>query len=154
MLNEEEFWARLAYEAKLLKEEEPTFKPVKGDLTKWRGYILGTGVYDGGVFEVEIEIPRTFPFDPPKVKFLTPIWHPNIHGGRICVGILGKDWTPTISLTGVVETIRNLLNYPNPDDPLNRDAAREMKKNPEKFKKRVKDWIRKYATWEKLGKYG
>ena len=35
-------------------------------------------VYDGGVFDIDIVIPAPYPFEPPKMKFLTKIWHPNI----------------------------------------------------------------------------
>ena len=35
-------------------------------------------VYDGGVFEIDIVIPQPYPFEPPKMKFLTKIWHPNV----------------------------------------------------------------------------
>jgi ubiquitin-protein ligase len=50
----------------------------------------------------------------------------------------------------VIEGIRNLLNFPNPDDPLNLEAAEMMRRNPEKFKSEAIDWVRKYATWNKV----
>lgn len=97
---------------------------------------------------MEVELKRSYPFDPPTVNFKTPIWHPNISSsGRVCVGILGKDWTPSINLVGVIETIRNLLNFPNPKDPLNREAALELMNNPERYKNRVREYMTKYATW-------
>ncbi|MHA1753990.1 MAG: ubiquitin-conjugating enzyme family protein [Candidatus Odinarchaeia archaeon] len=152
ILEDSAYQERLAYEAQLLEKEEPSFHPVKGDLTHWQGFIIGNGLYSDGVFKIQIKLTRSYPFEPPEVKFLTPIWHPNIDlNGRICVGILGKDWTPTLNLVGVIETIRNLLNYPNPNDPLNRDAAVEMLKNIKKFKTKVKKYILKYATWKQAG---
>ena len=36
---------------------------------------LGTS-YEGGVFEIDIVIPKGYPFEPPKMKFVTKIWHP------------------------------------------------------------------------------
>jgi len=65
---------------------------------------------------------------------------------------LGKDWLPSMSLTGVVETLRNLLNYPNPNSPLNTKAAKQMTRNLGEFVKTAKEYVRKYATWDHLGK--
>jgi len=145
MLSEEDFYARLAYEAKILEEEEPTFKPVGGDLTIWEGFILGTGLYEGGVFKIQIIIPRNFPFKPPVVKWLTEIWHPNIYKKKVCIGVQGKDWTPTMSIAGLIEALRNLLNFPNPNSPLNYEAANQMKNNPKKYEQKVREYVKKYA---------
>jgi ubiquitin-conjugating enzyme (huntingtin interacting protein 2) len=43
--------------------------------------------YEGGVFEITIDIPKQYPFEPPKMKFNTRIWHPNISSqtGAICL---------------------------------------------------------------------
>ena len=43
--------------------------------------------YEGGVFDVDILIPREYPFEPPRMKFITRIWHPNISSqtGAICL---------------------------------------------------------------------
>lgn len=150
ILSEDEYWARLSIEAKMLEQEEPTFRPVSGDIRVWRGYILGTGIYEGGVFQLEIQITRNFPFEPPIVKCLTPVFHPNFKSERVCLGILGKQWTPATSVAGVIEGIRNLLNFPNPDDPLNLEVAELMRKNLEKFKTEAAEWVKKWATWSKL----
>lgn len=150
VLSDEDFAARLVYELKLLRREEPSFKPVKNDIRKLRGFILGTELYDGGVFEIEIELPRNFPYRPPKVRWLTKTWHPNIHNKNVCVGILGKDWSPSNSLIDVIETCRILLTAPNPHDPLNRQAARELQENIEKYKAHVREHVARHATWDKL----
>ena len=149
-LSEDDFWARLAIEAGEMRKEQPNFSPLNGNTCIWRGFLIGTGLYTGGVFQFEINVPRTFPFTPPKVKAITPIWHPNIFKDRICIGILGKDWTPASNLVDVVESLRFLLFNPNPDDPLNTTAAKEMKTMPKEFERKAKLYVEKYATWEAL----
>ena len=154
MLNEEEFYARLAIEANELKRESPTFKPVDNNMLHWRGFIFGTGLYEGGVFVFDIIIPREYPFKPPKVKVLTKIFHPNVFEQRICVSILGEDWTPANNLVDVIESIRFILTNPNPDDPLNSTAANLMKRDQKAFAKKVKEYVERYATFDQIAKYG
>jgi len=32
----------------------------------------------GGTYEVDIEVPNEYPFKPPKMRFITKVYHPNI----------------------------------------------------------------------------
>ena len=51
---------------------------------RWAGHLLGTirgpegTPYQGGIFQVDIELSIHYPFAPPKMKFLTKVYHPNI----------------------------------------------------------------------------
>ena len=147
MLTEDEWLDRLAIEAQEFSREQPTFRTVNNDLTLWRGEIMGSGLYEGGIFFIEFQIPRKYPFEPPKIRFKTPIWHVNIFKEKVCVGILGKEWSPAYSLVQVVETIRFLLNSPNPEDPLNSNASRQWKRDREAFMRQAADYIERYAHW-------
>lgn len=67
-----------------------TAKPVReGDFRHLKGTIHGPleTVYEGGVFDIDIVIPKQYPFEPPKMTFITKIWHPNISSqtGAICL---------------------------------------------------------------------
>lgn len=35
--------------------------------------------YEGGVFQLAFAIPEQYPLQPPQVRFLTKIFHPNVH---------------------------------------------------------------------------
>lgn len=65
-----------------------------GDLRHWKGYIEGPDdtPYKGGSYQIDIQLPPEYPYKPPKMKFDTKIWHPNISSqtGAICLDIL-KD---------------------------------------------------------------
>ena len=134
-----------------MRREQPSFEPVEGDLTKWRGFIIGTNMFEGGVFVFEIILPREYPFKPPKVIAKTKIWHPNFFKDRVCIGILGKDWAPSNTVVDVVESLRFLLSNPNPHDPLHSSAANLMIDNINLFKEKATEWVMEYAGWDQIG---
>jgi ubiquitin-protein ligase len=35
-------------------------------------------IFQAGAFQIEIKLPSIYPLDPPKIRFLTPIYHPNV----------------------------------------------------------------------------
>eukprot|EP01041_Mallomonas_annulata_P005952 gene5952-12015_t len=79
--------------------------------------------YSGGIFSLVVTIPNRYPFEPPHVRFVTPIYHPNIDcDGRICLDTLKMQpqgsWSPSINLNTLLLTIRVLMEHPNPDDGL------------------------------------
>ena len=57
------------------------------DLTKLRGAFEGPPgtAYEGGTYEVNIEIPNEYPFRPPIMKFKTKIWHPNVSSQTVSI---------------------------------------------------------------------
>lgn len=120
-----------------------------GDL---RAQILGGAntPYEKGVFKLEVIIPERYPFEPPQIRFLTPIYHPNIDSaGRICLDILKLPpkgaWRPSLSIATVLTSIQLLMSEPNPDDPLMADISSEFKYNKPVFLRNARQWTEKHA---------
>ena len=86
--------------------------------------------FEGGVYDLEITIDCTkYPFKAPSVTFKSSIYHPNISGERICVDFLGGEWSPALTLSSVMKSLELLLLDPNPDSPLNSEAANDFRSN-------------------------
>uniref|UniRef100_A0A8H7TU01 Ubiquitin-conjugating enzyme E2 2 n=1 Tax=Bionectria ochroleuca TaxID=29856 RepID=A0A8H7TU01_BIOOC len=73
--------------------------------------------YEGGVFKLELFLPEDYPMTPPKIRFLTKIFHPNVDKlGRICLDVLKNNWSPALQIRTILLSIQALLGAPNPDD--------------------------------------
>ena len=120
---------RINKELEEIKKEPPSncsAGPTQQDIFKWEATIIGPAEspYAGGVFKLTINFPEKYPFKPPKVKFLTRIFHPNINShGSNCLDILNVNWSPALTITKLLLSISSLLTDPNPDDPLVKSIA-------------------------------
>lgn len=123
---------------------------VKDNWTELKGEIAGPPdtPYAGGKFELEIKVPETYPFNPPKVRFITKIWHPNISSvtGAICLDILKENWAAAMTLRTVLLSLQALLSAAEPDDPQDAVVATQYKENYEMFKVTARNWTTAYAN--------
>lgn len=90
-------------------------------------------------WQVRIQLPAEYPFKSPSIGFVHPLFHPNVDwaSGSICLNALNQEWTPVYNLVVIVKTLLpQLLAYPNPDDPLNNDAAALLQEDPAAFRTR------------------
>ena len=102
--------------------------------------------YENGVFQLELFLPADYPMAPPKVRFLTKIYHPNVDKlGRICLDILKDKWSPALQIRTVLLSIQALLSAPNPDDPLVPDIAQLLKTDKQRHDSTAREWTSKYA---------
>lgn len=147
-------------------------KPVDGfsaglvdddNLLEWEIMIMGPPdtLYEGGFLKARLSFPEEYPLLPPKMKFLTEMWHPNIYpDGNVCISILhapgddvygyedaGERWLPVHSVETVLISVISLLsqNVPDLHSPANVDAAKEVRDNYAAYKKKVRRLVRKSA---------
>ena len=124
---------------------------IDDDIYNWQATILGPegSPYVGGIFYLRIEFPHDYPFKPPKVSFITKIYHCNINSsGNICLDILKDQWSPALTISKVLLSICSLMDDQNPDDPLMVDIANLYKNDREKFIQIAKSYTERYAGSE------
>jgi ubiquitin-conjugating enzyme E2 N len=103
-------------------------------------------IVSDGVYKLELFLPEEYPMCPPKVRFMTKIYHPNVDRlGRICLDILKDKWSPALQIRTVLISIQALMSAPNPDDPLNNEAADHWKRDERGALKLAKEWNLQHA---------
>eukprot|EP01064_Diplonema_japonicum_P027605 TRINITY_DN4012_c1_g1_i1.p1 TRINITY_DN4012_c1_g1~~TRINITY_DN4012_c1_g1_i1.p1 ORF type:complete len:278 (+),score=57.70 TRINITY_DN4012_c1_g1_i1:74-835(+) len=108
--------------------------------------------YLGGVWWLHIELPERYPQASPSVGFVNRIFHPNVEeqSGSICLDVLNQTWSPMFTLTHTLSNfLTQLLQYPNPHDPMNGEAAALLIQSEERFKEKVQTHTKTHATEEK-----
>ncbi|KAJ9512156.1 hypothetical protein QJQ45_012691 [Haematococcus lacustris] len=108
--------------------------------------------YEGGVFFLDIQFPDNYPFEPPRVKFTTPLYHPNVNDkGGICLSILfqgctwDQGWSPAMSISSVLLSLTILLQEPNTDHSLRPDLAAQYLADREAYNTAAREHTKQHA---------
>lgn len=132
--------------------------PKDDDMFKWEAVIYGPQdtPYEGGIFNLDIDIPEDYPLKPPKVQFRTKIFHCNVMDnntweggpseGYICLDILKHNWTPALTIGKVLVSISSLMEDCNPEDPQSPAVRRLYIEDRAAHDRTAKEWTEKYAT--------
>ena len=107
----------------------------------------------GGYFKTQLKFPRDYPNNPPEMRFISKMWHPNIYtDGKVCISILhppGTDqfnqqetadvrWRPILGVDAILMSVMVMLQNPNIESPANIDASKEYRDEREKYNMKVR----------------
>merc|ERR1712013_529578 len=90
-----------------------------------------------------LKFPTDYPNNPPSIRFLSKVWHPNVYeNGDLCVSILHppvddpqsgelpqERWNPTQNVRTIMLSVISMLNEPNTSSPANVDASVMFRKH-------------------------
>lgn len=123
--------------------------PKDDNFMKLTGQIIGPpdSPYEGATFILDIILPKDYPMAPPRIKFVTKIWHPNVcyEDGRICLDILKNRWAASFTLRTVLLSIQLLLSTAIANGALSYQIASQLRKSFELFNRTARHWANVYA---------
>ena len=125
----EQSTTRLLTEFYKLKNSPPDGVSVSlrgGDILTWDCAVWGLPepLIKFGRFELTLTFPTDYPLQPPTVKFLSEMFHPNISAdGRVPL----TNWSPAHDVTKILTDIQSLLSQPHLSERCEKDPrAREL----------------------------
>ncbi|KAH6943322.1 hypothetical protein HPB50_019462 [Hyalomma asiaticum] len=120
-----------------------------GDIYNWIALIIGpeNTPYEGGLFKMKIEIGENYPFVPPRVTMVTPVYHPNfVADFPLCLDVLQRDWSPAMTVTDVLLSVVSLMGQPDLTKPSVTTIARLYSEDIELYNATARLWTRTYAN--------
>ena len=66
--------------------------------------------FEDGTFRLVMHFEEQYPNKPPGVKFISPMFHPNVYGtGELCLDILQNRWSPTYDVAAILTSIQRYI---------------------------------------------
>ena len=122
-------------------------------ICKWKVTILGAkdSSYKGALFYMEFTFQNDYPEKPPKIRFLTPIYHLNVNSrndqelGLIQPILINKWWNSSNNIMELASKIFTLFYFQYPEYAFEIERAKEYKENKSLFEEKAKYFNQKYA---------
>ena len=116
----------------------------------WNVILAGPpdSVYEGIRYKLEVTFSDQYPFKPPTIRFMTPIYHANVMltTGEICLDILKDNWSPVLTIPKVMISLRLLMAMPNVGSALNHYAGILFQSDAAALKAKVHEMAAAYPV--------
>ncbi|CAF2936159.1 unnamed protein product [Rotaria sp. Silwood2] len=129
-------------------ETEATASSIQPDMLIIGRIFPDSEVFKEGAFKIEIKLKVGYPFEPPEVRFLTPIYHPNVDkDGTFSHELLNKHakYKSIITLHEIVKAVIERIDKPDLLCPLRAEVAREYAQNRSDFDLIALENVNKHA---------
>ena len=146
--------SRLQEERKLWRQDRPVnfyAKPTvspdgSANLFRWECGIPGkpNSLWEGVVLKLFMDFADEYPSKPPKCKFETVLFHPNIYpSGNVCLSLLNEDedWRPNITVKQILMGIQELLDSPNPQSPAQAEPVQLFTRDKSAYNAKVREQV-------------
>eukprot|EP00636_Phaeomonas_parva_P018166 CAMPEP_0118857906 /NCGR_PEP_ID=MMETSP1163-20130328/4811_1 /TAXON_ID=124430 /ORGANISM="Phaeomonas parva, Strain CCMP2877" /LENGTH=145 /DNA_ID=CAMNT_0006791287 /DNA_START=324 /DNA_END=758 /DNA_ORIENTATION=+ len=116
------------------------------DIFKWDVMMVGPDdtPYEGGTWCVRMHFPAEYPFKPPKVAFVTKIYHPSVKmdSGEICADVIIGEWSPVQNGKHIVQAIRDMMiNFKDSaQTPLEAEIGAQLQNDEAAFVNTAREW--------------
>ncbi|CAG2104024.1 unnamed protein product [Medioppia subpectinata] len=136
--------------AELRRDPPPgcTAAPNGTDYFQWTGSIEGPPgtPYEGGLFNVRITFPQSYPLKPFTVTLTTRIFHPNISElGAICDHKWCNKWSASVTVKEVLWSVWQLMIQPDEANPVDTNIGSLYTKNRKNFNETARHWTLQHA---------
>mmetsp|Transcript_19281 Transcript_19281/g.58157 ORF Transcript_19281/g.58157 Transcript_19281/m.58157 type:complete len:155 (+) Transcript_19281:104-568(+) len=136
---------RLMSDLKTMKQNPPegvSASPMSDEnLYVWGGTVFGPDdtAWEGGIYSMRLTFTEQYPDKPPRVRFTSEMFHPNIYpDGTLCMDLIQDNWSPIYSVCSILIAIRSLLTDPNCASPANPEAAHLYQTDKKQYSRRVR----------------
>ncbi|ORY38639.1 ubiquitin conjugating enzyme, partial [Rhizoclosmatium globosum] len=139
-----------------MQPDSPVKVEMVGDnITHLKGSFKGPadtpyeGVFSKSILKVCFT--TEYPFKPPKMKFITKVYHPKYVSfrlfvcGSICLDILKDQWSPVLTLKTALISLQSLMSDAAPDNPQDAQVARHYISDRAGFDDTARQWTKQYA---------
>eukprot|EP01026_Neomeris_dumetosa_P027829 TRINITY_DN2258_c0_g2_i1.p2 TRINITY_DN2258_c0_g2~~TRINITY_DN2258_c0_g2_i1.p2 ORF type:complete len:157 (-),score=12.57 TRINITY_DN2258_c0_g2_i1:560-1030(-) len=136
---------RLMSDLKAVRQEPPegvSASPLSEEnMYVWTATIFGPDetAWEGGVFQLRLTFSESYPAKPPRVRFTSEMFHPNVYAdGTICMDTIQDQWSPCHNVCTLLTSIQSLLTDPNCSSPANPEAAQLFQNSIKDYNRRIR----------------